>query len=61
MCLLATWIKRYNLSEDKIWKSIIDHKYGLEDKNILACSTPGAFPFWKGVMWDATAARIGYN
>jgi hypothetical protein len=50
MCLLATWIKRYNLAEDKIWKSIIDHKYGLEDKNILACSTPSASPFWKGVM-----------
>jgi hypothetical protein len=61
MCLLATWIKRYNLAEDKIWKSIIDHKYGLEDKNILVCSTPGASPLWKGVMWAATAARIGYN
>jgi hypothetical protein len=61
MYLLATWIKIYNLAEDKIWKSIIDHKYGLEDKNILACSTPGASPFWKGVMWAATTARIGYN
>jgi hypothetical protein len=30
-------------------------------KNILACSTPGASPFWKGVIWAATAVRIGYN
>jgi hypothetical protein len=61
LCLLASWIKRYSLAENKIWKSIIDHKYGLEDKNVLTCSTPGASPFWKGVMWAATAARIGYS
>jgi hypothetical protein len=60
MCLLATWIKRYHLADVKIWKSIIDHKYELANENILACSTPDASPFWKGVMWVAKAARIGY-
>jgi hypothetical protein len=61
MCLLATWIKRYNLAEDKIWKPITDHKYELANKNILACSTPGTSPFWKGVMWAVKVARIGYR
>jgi hypothetical protein len=29
MCLLASWIKRYHLNEDKLWKQIIDNKYNV--------------------------------
>lgn len=27
MCLLASWINRYNLSNEVIWKKIIEYKY----------------------------------
>lgn len=27
MCLLASWIGRYHLNQEAIWKSLIDHKY----------------------------------
>jgi hypothetical protein len=46
------------LGDDKIWKLIVNHKYELANENILACSTPGASPFWKGVMWAAKVARM---
>ena len=29
LCLLASWIKKYNLEENKLWKQIIDHKYNV--------------------------------
>ena len=27
LCLLASWVKKYNLEDNKLWKRIIDHKY----------------------------------
>jgi hypothetical protein len=27
VCLLATWIKRYNLGCDKLWRQFLDFKY----------------------------------
>jgi hypothetical protein len=29
LCLLASWIKRYHLDDNKFWKKIIDAKYDL--------------------------------
>jgi hypothetical protein len=61
MCLLASWIKRYHLDNNKIWKQIIDYKYRVDEPNLFYCPTTGASPFWKGVMWAAKAARIGFQ
>jgi hypothetical protein len=61
MCLLASWIKRYHLNNDKIWKQIIDFKYRVNEPNIFYCPTNGASPFWKGIMWAAKAAKIGFQ
>jgi hypothetical protein len=61
MCLLASWIKRYHLDNDKLWKQIIDHKYRVDNPNIFYCSTNGVSPFWKGVLWAAKAAKMGYQ
>jgi hypothetical protein len=47
--LLASWIKRYHLDENKLWKEIIDHKYEVNDSNIFSASANGVSPFWKGV------------
>lgn len=60
MCLLASWIKRYHLDNNKIWKKIIDHKYRTAEPNIFACPEVGVSPFWKGVLWAAKAAKMGY-
>jgi hypothetical protein len=50
MCLSASWVKRYHLSEDKVWKQIIDTKYNLDNPNLFSCSLVGASPFWKEVL-----------
>jgi hypothetical protein len=34
MCFLASWIKRYNLNANKLWKQIIDVKYNVDNPNI---------------------------
>jgi hypothetical protein len=61
MCLLASWVKRYHPDDNKLWKQIIDHKYKVNNPNIFACSPVGVSPFWKGVLWAAEAATIGYQ
>jgi hypothetical protein len=61
MCLLASWIKRYQLDNDKIWKQIMDYKYRVDEPNVFCCPTMGATPFWKGVMWTAKAAKMGFQ
>jgi hypothetical protein len=61
LCLLASWIRRYQLDEHKIWKQIIDHKYRTDAPNIFACPEQGLSPFWKGVMWASRAAKMGYQ
>jgi hypothetical protein len=48
------------LDDNKIWKQIIDSKYNVSNPNIFACSVSGASPFWKGVLWAAKAAKMGY-
>jgi hypothetical protein len=45
MCLLASWIKRYNLNENKLWKQIIDIKYSVDNPKKISCSSSGASPF----------------
>ena len=49
MCLLASWKNRYQLSNNVIWKKIIDYKYKTKAPNI----------FWKGVLWASKAAQLG--
>jgi hypothetical protein len=61
MCLLASWIKRYQLDNDKIWKQIIEYKYRVDEPNVFCCSSGGASSFWKGVMWAAKAACMGFQ
>jgi hypothetical protein len=61
MCLLASWVKRYHLDNDKLWKQIIDHKYRVKNPNLFYCLTNGASPFWKGVLWAAKAAKMGFQ
>jgi len=61
MCLLSSWINRYHLSGNVIWKQIIDHEYNTSDPNVFCCSEVGVSPFWKGVLWASKAAKLGVS
>jgi hypothetical protein len=61
LCLLASWVQRYQDSNDKIWKDIIDFKYKTCSPNVLCCHDRSASPFWKGFMWAAQAAKMEYR
>jgi hypothetical protein len=39
---------------------IVDHKYDLSP-NILRATPVNCFPFWKGVIWAASVAKVGYK
>ena len=60
MCLLASWIKRYELDAGKLWRQIIDFKYDTRSPHILCSSNLQPSPFWKGVVWAMQAAKLGY-
>jgi hypothetical protein len=59
--LLASWLKRYNRDKDKLWTELIDHKYDTVNPNIFMSKTVGASSFFKGFMWAAQAAKMGYK
>ena len=61
ICLLASQIKRYNVDNHKLWKQFIDHKYDTEKPNLFYTPTRGASQFFKGVMWAASAAKLGFR
>lgn len=61
ICLLASWIKRYNLDGNKLCKQFLDFKYKTDEPNIFYISTAGASEFFKGMMWAASAAKMGYR
>jgi hypothetical protein len=59
--LLASWLKRYKADNDKLWKELIDFKYETAKPNIFQPKTVGASSFFKGFMWAAQAAKMGYK
>ena len=59
--LLASWLQRYKIDKDKLWKELIDCKYETHKPNIFQTKTEGASSFFKGFMWAAQAARMGYK
>jgi hypothetical protein len=60
MCFLASWVQRYYDSKSKLWREIIDCKYIVEC-NIFCCVDRNASLFWKGVIWVARAAKMGFR
>lgn len=59
--LLASWLKRFNLDKDKLWKELLDFKYGTNKSNIFLTKTGGGSSFFKGFKWAAQAAKLGYR
>ena len=60
MCLLGSWLRRYQESGGKMWRQLLDFKYNASDPNIFHTSSRGASNFVKGVMWAANAAKMGF-
>jgi hypothetical protein len=61
MSLLGSWLHRYQKDVHKLWKEVIDNKYSTRDPNIFCTNVSGASQFFKGVMWAAKAAKIGFR
>jgi hypothetical protein len=61
LCLLGSWIRIYSTDKDKIWKMLINFKYNTAKPNIFTCKPDGASNFWRGVLWAANAAKMGYR
>jgi hypothetical protein len=49
------------LDGNKIWKQLINFKYKIDRPNFLLCNNIGASNFWKGAMWAAQVARMGFR
>jgi len=60
MCLLASWVSRYYLNDNVLWRKIVDFKHKTDKTNLFCCPEIGASPFWKGVLWACKAAQMGY-
>jgi hypothetical protein len=45
LCLLGSWIRRYAVDKEKIWKILIDFKYNTNKPNIFTCRPNGASNF----------------
>ena len=61
LCLLGAWVSRYLLNENTLWRNMIDFKYETDKPNIFCCPEVEVSPFWKGVLWAAKAAHMGYK
>lgn len=61
ICLLASWLRRYQLDGDKLWKTLLNHKYDTDRPNILCTRSNEASQFFRGIMWAAEAARMGFR
>jgi hypothetical protein len=45
LCLLGSWVRRYFVDNEKIWKQLIDFKYNTSSPNIFTCRENGASNF----------------
>jgi hypothetical protein len=61
ICLLASWLRRYEQDRGKLWREILDFKYKTDRVNIFQSTSVGSSPFFKGFLWAAQAARMGFK
>jgi hypothetical protein len=61
ICLLGSWLKIYQLDQDKPWKQVIDEKYKTRKPNILHSPSEGTSQFFRGIMWAVKATKMGYR
>jgi len=45
---------------DKVWRQLLDHKYQTCSPNIFQAKALGSSEFFKVIMWDIQATKMGY-
>jgi hypothetical protein len=50
ICLLASWLKRYNCTDNMLWKSVFDAKYPTAQPNIFAFYVANSSIFFQRVQ-----------
>jgi hypothetical protein len=55
--LLRSWVRRYYVDKDKVWKNLIDFKYKTCEPNIFTCGDVGASNFWNGGYVDCKGSK----
>lgn len=61
VCLLRSWVKRFMIGEDWIWKNLLIQNTKIL---LLICSVVMLVElpiFWKGVVWVAKVVKFGYR
>jgi hypothetical protein len=62
LCLLGSWVRRYAIDGEKIWKEVIDFKYNTYIPNIFRCKDDGAYNFFgRGYCGLQRQPRWGYK
>jgi hypothetical protein len=61
LCLLASCVQCYNDDDSKLWRKIVDSKYQSRAPNLFCSESREASSFWKGILWAAQAAKMGYR
>ena len=61
ICLLASWLKRYEKDKNKLWRELIDYKYKTNKPNIFQDNSVGSSVFFKGFMSAVHATKMGYR
>jgi hypothetical protein len=61
ICLLGSWIRRYSLDKYKLWRQVVDYKYDTCSPNIFTCGDRRVSSFWKGELWVARVAKMGFR
>jgi len=59
LCLLASWLKRYNVDRDKLWKELIDFKYDTLNPHVLLTRTSNASSFLRVLCGQHSLLRWG--
>jgi hypothetical protein len=59
--LLASWLKRYSDTKDRLWNNIFDSKYNTPSPNISIVREASASRVFKGSMWAARSVHFGYR
>ena len=49
------------MDKDRLWKKLVDYKYNTDKHTIFLAITAGSSSFFKGFMWTAQAAKLGYR
>jgi hypothetical protein len=61
VCLLASWVQRLYSKDQKMWKFVVKNKYHPNSSNISCCVDRQSSSFWKGVLWAAKVAKMGFR